>query len=295
MKPKTNKNIKIGSFNCQGIATSTAKQQMLADDFEKYQMDALTIQETHMKGYGAITLTSSTGKNYLLYYSGNETKSRNGVGIMIPSTKNVDFTPINDRMCQITTKINNDQILHIISAYAPTLESSEKNPEVRENFYNDLDSVIKKHKSRHITIIAGDFNAKTGSAKNEKMYHLTIGKYGKGEINNNGYHLLNFAKSNDMRLTNTFFKHKPPHITTWEAPERITTVIDKKSNRARRSRYRNQIDYILVKNNRGISIINSRSYGGMTTPSDHKLIMMKSTFKWPYTKIKKGATKRNHK
>ena len=100
--------------------------------------------------------------------------------------------------------------------------------------------------------------------------------------------MLNFAKSNDLRLTNTFFRHKPPHITTWEAPERTNKVIDRQSGTERRARYRNQIDYILVKKHRGVKINNSRSYGGMITTSDHKLVMTHCTFKWPYTNISKA-------
>ena len=37
---------KIGIFNCQGILTSAAKQQMLVNDFDLYKMSALAIQET---------------------------------------------------------------------------------------------------------------------------------------------------------------------------------------------------------------------------------------------------------
>ena len=283
MKKKNNHLQKIGTFNCRGLVSSKAKQQMLADDFERYKLAILAIQETHMKGYGAINLISGTNNSYILYYSGHKTKSENGVGIIIPATKQAAFVPISDRICKITTKINNKQTLHLISAYAPTLINSEKNPDVREKFYSELDSVIKKHKSRHVTIIAGDFNAKTGSAREEKIYHDNIGKYGKGKTNNNGYHLLNFVKTHNLKLTNTYFKHKSTHRSTWEAPERTKGCIDKQSNSPRKTRYRNQIDYICINNNhRGITITNARSYGGMTTMSDHKLVITECIFKWPY-------------
>ena len=118
------KNIqKIGTFNCQGLATKQElKLRTLVDDFERYKLTILAIQETHLKGFGVIAIKSSTNKEYLLYYSGNTTKSENGVGIIIPKTKNVNFTPYNDRICQITTKINNTQTLNIICVYAPTLQ-----------------------------------------------------------------------------------------------------------------------------------------------------------------------------
>ena len=66
---------KIGSFNCQGLVQSKVKLRTLADDFESYKLQFLAIQETHLQGYGVITIKSSTNKEYLLYYSGNATKS----------------------------------------------------------------------------------------------------------------------------------------------------------------------------------------------------------------------------
>ena len=51
------------------------------------------IQETHMKCYGAMNLISGTNNSYILYYSGHKTKSENGVGIIIPATKQAAFVP----------------------------------------------------------------------------------------------------------------------------------------------------------------------------------------------------------
>ena len=270
---------KIGTFNCRGILTSKVKQQMLANDFEKYNMTTLAVQETHMKGYGTMTLTSKNGKNYTLYYSGHETKSENGVGIILPSSINAEFQPVCDRICKVRININSDLKVDIISVYAPTLDKSEKHPEQRENFYTKLDSVLQTISNRNIVIVIGDFNAKTGSATHNEIYHPIIGKYGKGQLNNNGKHLLNFASSNNLKLVNTFFKHKSAHRTTWTSPE------TPRGNR--RNFYRNQIDYILVRKNRAIRVDNARSYGGMTTPSDHKLVMMTCIMKRPYIPKKK--------
>ena len=93
---------KIGTFNCQGILTSAAKQQMLVNDFELYKMSAIAVQETHIKGYGTMKLTSNTGKTYTLYYSGSRYKSENGVGIILPSDLNAEFDPICERICKVS-------------------------------------------------------------------------------------------------------------------------------------------------------------------------------------------------
>ena len=145
------------------------------------------------------------------------------------------------------------------------------NHEIRENLYSKLGSILRNISNRHIVIIAGDFNAKSGSAAKSKIYQAVIGKYCEGQVNTNGAHLLNFSCINNLKLVNTFFKHKLTNITTWTSPETPTG--------SRRNSYRNQIDYILVRKHKGIRITNVHPYGGMMTPSDHKLLMMSCKMK----------------
>ena len=289
MKSKNNKDVqKIGTFNCQGLL-SLSKQQRIADDFARYKMAFLCVQETHLKGYGALNIKSNDGKEYLLYYSGHQSKSVNGVGFIVDANRKVDFEPISDRICKITVNLNKNKLI-ILSVYAPTLEKSEKNPEGAENFYNIMESVIKKVKSRDDLIIAGDFNAKTGTAALENnLYKTQIGMYGKGEVNSNGYRLLDFAKSYSLKLTNTFYKHKQCHRSTWESPIKVNV-----QDQVRKTPYRNQIDYICIKDKVSMVIFDSRSYGGMHTKSDHKLVMATALFKWKYTKRTKITPRINY-
>lgn len=83
-------------------------------------------------------------------------------------------------------------------------------------FYEDLEGIINATSRRHILTIAGDLNAKTGTGHID--YPDNIGRYGKGEINQNGRYLAEMLHRTDMYLTNTTFKHKMSHRTTWEAP-----------------------------------------------------------------------------
>ena len=140
------------------------------------------------------------------------------------------------------TKFDNNTQINLISVYAPTLETTNQSPELTEKFYNDLDSVIKLTNSRDTLIIGGDFNAKIKPNNNiiYETYCTNIGKFSKGYINDNGQHLLEFAKQPNLRLTNTFFKHKPCHVTTWECPRRINKHTDSRSGMIRRNPHRNQ-------------------------------------------------------
>ena len=85
-------------------------------------------------------------------------------------------------------------------------------------------------------------------------------------MNTNRTDLLNFSSINNLKLVKTFLKHKPTNIKTWTSPETPTG--------GRRNSYKNQIDYIFARKRKVIIITNVHLYGGMMTPSDHKLVMM---------------------
>ena len=148
---------------------------------------------------------------------------------------NAECDPICNRICKVRIKVNNFLTVDILSEYAPTLNRSEKNHGIRENVYTKLDSsILRNISNRHIVIIAGDFNVKTGRAVKNKIYPAVIGKYGKGQVNTNGTHLLNFSSINNLKLVNPSFKKKTTHITTCNSLETPTG--------SRRNSYRKQID-----------------------------------------------------
>ena len=143
--------------------------------------------------------------------------------------------------------------------------SSEKNPESRTEFYDKLESVVDKINYKNSQIfIGGDFNAKTGSDFDK--YRQNMGKYGKGNLNSNGEHLLEFLNRNQLNLTNTLFKHKLAHRATWISSGEF------KNNR--NNPVRNQIDYLIVKNESKHKIRDSRSYSGIFTDTDHRLVKL---------------------
>ena len=164
MKQKKDQH-KIASSNCQIIVTSNAKCNMLANDLRNYRVDVQAVQETKLSRFGTKILTSNLNKQYLLYYSGSENKYQNRVDVTLSPEVKATFKPVNDRICQVTLKSDNNQVIHIISSYAPTLEKSKQNPKIRDDFYSKFNDLIKTHKSKHIKIVVADFNTKTGSSK----------------------------------------------------------------------------------------------------------------------------------
>ena len=104
---------------------------MLVNDFKLYKMSSLAVQETHIKGYGTMKLTSNTSKTYILYYSGSKNKSENEVGIILLSDINAEFDSICKRICKVRIKVKNNLTVDILSIFAPTLNKSEKTHEIR--------------------------------------------------------------------------------------------------------------------------------------------------------------------
>ena len=108
--------------------------------------------------------------------------------------------------------------LNIIVTYVPTLRRSKKDSKIRENFYCQVDQITSKHnKGKCLQLVLGYFSDKNGSGHG--LYPGNICKYGKGHMNSDGKHLLDYAKENCLVLTNTLFPHKLAHCTIWTSLE----------------------------------------------------------------------------
>ena len=267
--------LKVGTLNVRGIK-SLYEKETLAKDALSYGLHALGISETHIQTVtdlvpgkeGLETIHANIDnkyQDYILYYTGSSKHAYHGVGLLIIKDLNPNFKTISERICSAIIKLTNCN-LHIISAYAPTLEKSEKNQQERDDFYEQLDATVSKIPNRDLVMVVGDFNAKTGSSW--QIYKENMGRFGKGHTNSNGERLLEFASNNELIITNTCFNHKLSHRTTWTAPRRKEQIpIQKSDGKPRRNPYRNQIDYILTRIPHKQFIQDSRSYGGTKTPN----------------------------
>ena len=111
-----------------------------------------------------------------------------------------------------------------VQVYAPTSPTDKKDTEA---FYELLAKTLKDVKSRDMVVITGDFNANVGFRQHLGEKDL-IGTRGIGDRNANGDMLVDFAITNDRKITNTFYQHHPRRLYTWISPDGNT---------------RNQIDY----------------------------------------------------
>ena len=68
-----------------------------------------------MKDYSALELYGNNRNKYILYCTGHKTKLINGVGIIVAANRNVIFEPTSDRICKMTTQINDIHKFVLIS------------------------------------------------------------------------------------------------------------------------------------------------------------------------------------
>ena len=283
--------LNVGTLNVQGCREES-KQRNIIDDAFKYNLQILGLTETHVKDEGTTTINvkrdNRISRTYQVFFSGIEdTNTFSGTGIAIEDSLHPRFKRISDHIATANCKLDEKHHVNIIVAYAPTLIKSEKDPQIRKNFYCQLEQVTsKQRKNKHLLLVLGDFNAKTGSG--HTLYPENIGKYGKGHINSNGEYLLDYAKDNHLVITNTLFPHKLAHRTTWTSLERVNQHLSKDGT-VRRNPYRNQIDYIATKLIHRKLVQNSRSYSGITTSTDHKLV--KAEFKLEWWRLRKQCIK----
>ena len=101
----------------------------------------------------------------------------------------------------------------IVTADAPTMTNPN---EVKDKFYNDLDSVISAAPRTDKLIFLGDFNARVGI--DHQTWEGVIGSEGVGKCNSNGLLLLRKCAEHELLITNKVFRLPTRRKTSWMHP-----------------------------------------------------------------------------
>ena len=88
--------------------------------------------------------------------------------------------------------------------------------EVKDKFYDDLDSVISAAPRTDKLILHGDFNARVGT--DHQTWEGVIGSEGVGKCNSNGFLLLRKCAEHELLITNTVFRLSTRRKTSWMHP-----------------------------------------------------------------------------
>ena len=246
MKKRTTR---ISTWNLRSIK---GKELELLGEIKKYNINILGITETKKKGQGHEDL----GLGHKLIHSGVEFKDRAqaGVGLILTNEHfaNSDYRCINERLLDVNIEFENKNI-KIIVAYGP---NEDEITEKREEFYHKLQQVIDSTRSDQEIIILGDLNARVGNKYD--IFSGIIGKEGESVESPNGELLLDLCTQNNLKITNTFFKHKDIH--------KYTRVCEQRNERS-------IIDYIIVSSRFFYYTNNVRVKRGPEIGSDHYLVL----------------------
>lgn len=217
----------------------------------KYNIQIACLSEVRLPDTGHREITvPGTETSYHLYHSGvTDNSGQYGVGIALSKEANfsiIEWNPISPRLAKIRLKGQISPVT-VIAVYAPTLNSDDQ---AKDDFYDALEQTLRNVPSRDMLIVAGDWNARLGSA-DDTTRHI-IGKHTIGDRCANGDRLLNFASANQLVVASTRFQHPRRHLLTWKSNDHTTT---------------SQIDHILMKARWISTVEDCRVYRGATTGS----------------------------
>lgn len=95
----------------------------------------------------------------------------------------------------------------------PTSDHSQK----VEEFYSQIEDLIKKLPKKELTILMADFNAKVDKGREEKH----IGPYRLGVRSERGQMLSIIASKHVLVIMNTFYKLPGRRLYTWMSPRDV--------------------------------------------------------------------------
>ncbi|KAK2187215.1 hypothetical protein NP493_175g03012 [Ridgeia piscesae] len=122
--------------------------------------------------------------------------------------------PVSNRIMMMRLPLSKNNFATIISVTNPD--------ENKEDFYNQLASVLSSIPRTDKLLLIGNFNARIGR-KNVK-WPLVMGKHGIGKCNSNGELLLALCSEFELKVTNTMFKQNDIHL---DAPSFQTLAYDR--------------------------------------------------------------------
>ena len=155
---------------------------------DRYKVEIAALSETRLAEEG---LLKEVGAGYTFFWSGckKEEQHEAGVGFAIKShlVSKLSGLPkgINDRLMTLRLPLSSKRHATTVSTYAPTMTNPD---EVKDKFYDDLDSVISATHRTDKLILLGDFNVRVGT--DHQTWEGVIGTEGVGKCNSNGLLLL---------------------------------------------------------------------------------------------------------
>ncbi|KAH9587026.1 Craniofacial development protein 2 [Schistosoma haematobium] len=181
----------------------------------------------------------------LLLYSGHDGENAphtQGIALMLfkpAQNALIGWESHEPRIIKASFKTKKEGItMNVIQSHVP---SNDYNEDVKDQFYNRLQSIVEKCSRKDLTILMADFKR-----------------------NENGERFANLFAFNKLVIGGTIFPHKRIHKITWTSPDHIT---------------HNQIDHICINKNFRRTTEDVRTKRGADIASDHHLLVAKMKLK----------------
>ncbi|XP_076031929.1 uncharacterized protein LOC143019833 [Oratosquilla oratoria] len=191
---------------------SKRRTALVAKVLSRYNIDIAALSETLLLDEGSLTKHVS---GYIFFWRGgaqNEDRIR-GVGLAIKTSllKQLTDLPvgISERLMKFSLPLSKNRHATIISAYAPTLTSTE---ETIAQLYSDLNAILHSIPANNKLILLGDLNSRVG--QDYARWEGVLGKHVVGKMNNNGLLLLSKCAEFELSITNTGFRLASKYKTT---------------------------------------------------------------------------------
>ena len=261
------KSIRIECWNVRTMF-SVGKTAQIVAEAKKYRVKVLGISKCRWSGFGR--LRTATGET-ILYSGRDDNVHQSGVALLLnkeTAESLLDWNPVSDRI--ITARFNSKYTkTTCVQVYAPT---NDAEPEVKDEFYEQLQAVIERAPSHDMLVMMGDWNAKVGRPNQGE--EGIVGKHAlEGDRTDNRERFVNFCALNNLAITSTMFPHKDIHKYTWTSPDGL---------------HKNQIDHIAVNAKFKRSVRDTRAYRGADVGSDHNLVTTETKLK--LSRVKKTNT-----
>ncbi len=240
--------LRIATVN---VGTLVGRSREVVEMLARRNIDFCCIQEVQYYGEGCKTLGDGE-QRYKLWWAGEKKGARGGVGILVREefVQNVmEIRRITPRIIAIKIVIGG-KLFHILSVYAP---QSGRPEEEKEEFWEKLDDSIGGIPEKDPLIIGGDLNGHIGMDRNG--FEDVMGIYSFGERNAEGEKILEFCQSRNLNITNTMFKKSREKKITYKSEDKET-----------------QIDYILIKGNKQLTIKDCKVIPGESCLTQHRLL-----------------------
>ena len=243
-------------FGILNVGTYKDKEEELLNLMKERRLDILGMSETRLKNKES---GLDLGDNYTLIYSGIEQgTAKYGVAILVGprlsrSIKAVKL--VNERIMKISLQLKRGR-MHIFQVYAPQQGLTNQ---IKEQFYEELESEIELLPDNENIIIMGDLNGRVGLDRTN--VGNVIGPFGEATRNDDGERLIDWCLLNNMSIMNGFFKQRDSHKFTRYRWNRNTGQFDQKSI----------IDYFLSSDKRIFN--NVKVLPGDSMDSDHRLVI----------------------